>query len=209
MDVAFWKERWETSQIGFHKNTVNPKLLEIAPKLQLSKKQRVLLPLCGKSLDLLWWKEQGLFVTGVELSEIACRDFFSENKIDYQLKENKYQSESIELISGDFFDYRPEKPFDFIYDRAANIALPPEMRKRYYQHLKSMMAPKVSSLVLLTIEYNQELIAGPPFSVTEAEIREAYQGMEIEKINEEISDLDNPRFQGLKVSEKIYFIRPL
>lgn len=209
MDAAFWKERWESDQIGFHKKSVNPKLLEIALKLQLSKGQRVLLPLCGKSLDLIWWKEQGLKVTGVELSEIACQDFFKENNIQYSAQGQKYQSDSIKLIQGDFFDYSHPDPFDFIYDRASTIALPPEMRLNYYKHLKTMMAPGISTLILLTIEYDQKLIEGPPFSVPEAEILEAYSGMEIQKIDDQVSDLDNPRFQGLKVREKIYFIRPL
>ena len=209
MDASFWKERWQNDQIGFHKNTVNPKLLEIAPKLKLSKGQRVLLPLCGKSLDLIWWKEQGLSATGVELSEIACSNFFKENSIEFKKQESTYLSDSIELIQGDFFDYHPVAPFDYIYDRASTIALPQEMRARYYKHLKTMMAPGHSTLILLTIEYDQRLIEGPPFSVPEAEILEAYGGMEVKLIDDQVSDLDNPRFKGSKVREKIYFIRPL
>ncbi len=208
MDASFWHERWQTNQIGFHKSEVNPILLRHASRLSPMKGQSVFVPLCGKTKDLVWWRDQGLKVTGVELSPIACDDFFREEQIGHAKNHHHYQSESIELFQQDIFAFESLKGFDFIYDRAATIALPESMRPRYIEKIKSLMGP-ATKLLLLTIEYEQDKVSGPPFNVSEAEVRQAYSGMQIELLEEKSGPLDNPRFQNLEVSEKVFLISPL
>lgn len=208
MDATFWHERWQTNQIGFHKSEVNPLLLRHASRLSLNKGQTVFVPLCGKTKDLVWWRDQGLKVTGVELSPIACDDFFREEKITYTKSHHHYQSESIDLYQQDIFTFKAPQGFDFIYDRAATIALPESMRPGYIEKIKSLMEPS-TKLLLLTIEYPQDKVPGPPFSVSEAEIRKAFSGMQTELLEAKSGPLDNPRFQNLEVSEKVFLISPL
>lgn len=79
MNEAFWHERWARNEIGFHLGEVNPYLLRHWPSLALPNGARVLVPLCGKSLDMAWLVEQGFTVVGVELSEKAVRAFLTSN----------------------------------------------------------------------------------------------------------------------------------
>jgi thiopurine S-methyltransferase len=179
VDAEFWHNRWQDDLIPFHKERTNHYLEKYFHRLGLADGDRVLVPLCGKSVDMRWLREQGCTVTGVELSDIAVRDFFSEQGItasqrqdgDFQVLEG----EGISLLSGDFFalDSTHTANVSAVYDRAALIALPDAMRARYVDHLLSLLAPEVPML-LLTFEYPAHEIDGPPFSVDEAQVRDLY-----------------------------------
>ena len=179
MDAEFWHNRWQDNLIPFHKERTNHYLEKYFHRLGLADGDRVLVPLCGKSVDMRWLREQGCTVTGVELSDIAVRDFFSEQGItasqrqdgDFQVLEG----EGISLLSGDFFalDSTHTANVSAVYDRAALIALPDAIRARYVDHLLSLLAPEVPML-LLTFEYPAHEIDGPPFSVDEAQVRDLY-----------------------------------
>jgi len=211
MEKAFWLERWKNKEIGFHKTDFNPSLLSVQEHLQLKKGQKVLVPLCGKSLDMIWFANLGMSVLGVEVSQIGCEEFFTENKIRYTCQKRgnfvEYVSPNVRIWCGDFFEYESEEPFDLIYDRASNIALPPGMREKYYAQLLKFLGAN-TKLCLIAIEYEQEKVDGPPFSVSEVEIRRAYDGLQITKLSDQLIDLDNPKFKGVSVSprEKIYLI---
>jgi len=179
VDAEFWHNRWQDNLIPFHKERTNHYLEKYFHRLGLADGDRVLVPLCGKSVDMRWLREQGCTVTGVELSDIAVRDFFSEQGItasqrqdgDFQVLEG----EGISLLSGDFFalDSTHTANVSAVYDRAALIALPDAIRARYVDHLLSLLAPEVPML-LLTFEYPAYEIDGPPFSVDEAQVRDLY-----------------------------------
>jgi len=212
MEASFWHERWEKHEIGFHKNEVNPTLLKFQSSLQVVPGKTVLVPLCGKSLDMKWLKEQGMSVVGVELSPLACEEFFKDSHLPFEKLKKEgfdiYESDGITLWCGDFFLLPENLKFDSIYDRASNIALPPQMRKAYYEKLQRFLGPH-TKLLLLTIEYDESLLPGPPFSVPEEEIRKAYSGFEITKLVDRTVDLENPRFAEAQaiVTEKVYQIR--
>lgn len=211
MDAKFWLERWKQKEIGFHKKEVNPALLAVHHQFNLTPGQTCLVPLCGKSVDLLWFARQGLKVVGVELSSFACEEFFHENKIDFKKKSvgkfEIYYTSQIELWCGDFFEFSTSESFDLIYDRASNIALPPEMRKAYYHHMHQFFSKK-TRLCLIAVEYNQALIEGPPFSVSEEEIQKYYGAFTIKKLSDTQVLMDNKRFEEVRVTtrEKIYWI---
>lgn len=179
MEADFWHNRWENNLTGFHLDEVNPYLVEYWPGLNVNKAGRVFVPLCGKTLDLLWLAEQGHQVVGVELSALAVEAFFAENKIaverqtvgDLQL----WKSENISLFCGDIFKLTPAilGHIDGVYDRASLIALPPAMRQDYAKKLIEL-TPSAHKL-LITLEYEQTKMDGPPFSVTEKEVSELYQ----------------------------------
>ena len=176
MQPDYWLERWQDGRIGFHRADVNPRLVEHHPRV-LGETIRVLVPLCGKSADLEWLAVQGHEVVGIELSELAARAFFSERGIEPERSERApfiaYRRGAVTILVGDFFASTPELTghCDGVYDRAALVALPHELRARYAAHLPKLLAPK-ARLLLVTFEYDAE--GGPPFSVSPAEVTERY-----------------------------------
>lgn len=176
MEPKFWQERWARNQIGFHLPEVNPYLQRHWPQLALAQGAQVLVPLCGKSLDLMWLASHGLRVLGVELSEQAVKAFFSEQNLVPRITRrgvfSVYQADLIEVWCGDFFALDAEAVADCaaLYDRAALIALPPLMRARYAEHLHQLLRPGCQGL-LITLDYDQTQKAGPPFAVTDDEVK--------------------------------------
>src|SRR5215213_63441 len=79
MEPNFWAERWNKNEIGFHQRDINASLRAYWPTLGIARGAEVFVPLCGKSLDMLWLREQGHSVLGIEFVETAVRDFFAEN----------------------------------------------------------------------------------------------------------------------------------
>ena len=181
MQPEFWHKKWASNQIGFHLPDVNPYLQRFWPGLNLAAHARVLVPLCGKSLDLLWLAGRGHRVLGIELSEKAVEDFFSEQQLQPQISEHGvfkvYRAGTIELWCGDVFALSAEDVADCsaLYDRAAVIALPAPMRERYAEHLQNILPAGLKGL-LITLDYDQSQISGPPFSVDDAQVQHMFGG---------------------------------
>ncbi|MFJ3048157.1 thiopurine S-methyltransferase [Herbaspirillum chlorophenolicum] len=179
MEAEFWLERWREGRTHFHQSRVTPLLQKYRPALELPAGSTVLAPLCGKSLDMLWLAEQGHKVLGVELSQLAVEQFFAENQLSPQVHESvqgtHYSAGAIEIICGDIFklDDATLAGCAGAYDRAALIALPPEMRGRYAQQVYGRL-PAGARSILITLEYDQEQMDGPPFSVPEKEVLDIY-----------------------------------
>jgi thiopurine S-methyltransferase len=176
MQPDFWQRRWQNNQIGFHATTTNAYLQQYWPQLNVPAGAQVLVPLCGKSLDLLWLAGQGLRVLGVELVEQAVADFFREQGLDPHVREHGafriYQAGDLQLWCGDIFALTAEDVRDCraLYDRAALIAFPPTMREAYGQHLTRVL-PSGCQGLLVSLDYDQSQMDGPPFSVPDAEVQ--------------------------------------
>ena len=179
MHLEFWHQRWADNQIGFHQAGPTPLLLKHWPGLQVPAGSTVFVPLAGKSLDMLWLAAQGHRVLGVELSPRAIEQFFDENELVPDTRATRYGTHysvgGIELICGDAFGLDAELLRDCaaVFDRAALIALPPDLRQRYVHELYAALPGGCRGL-LVTLEYPQQLRAGPPFSVEEEEVRALY-----------------------------------
>lgn len=179
MDPDFWLQRWRDGRTGFHQQRPTPWLLEYWPTLSLAPGSQVLVPLAGKSLDLIWLAAQGHRVLGVELSPLAVAQFFAEHELTPQLSETRYghhyRAGDIELICGDVFGLDAEvlAGCAAIYDRAALIALPPELRRRYVDEIYGQLPADCRGL-LITLDYPQHEKSGPPFAVPETEVRERH-----------------------------------
>jgi thiopurine S-methyltransferase len=179
MEKDFWLERWEREEIGFHEGEVNTYLLQFWKEMKLEPAAMVFVPLCGKSLDLKWLREQGHPVLGVELSNVAVQAFFAENGyIPVHSMQGKFQhceANGICILCGDFFDLSRKdlEAVSGVYDRASMIALPPDMRKRYVEHLVSIL-PAGVKILLIAIDYSQEEMAGPPFALSSDEVQKLY-----------------------------------
>jgi thiopurine S-methyltransferase len=184
MHNDYWRERWHKGQIGFHQSEVETFLASHFGRLGLARGSTIFVPLCGKSLDLLWLAEQGHQVVGVEVSSLACESFFAENRIDASVpvsegpfRVHRAKDRPITIYEGDFFDLSSSQlgTVDALYDRASLIALPPELRQRYVQHLKTaLLAPETRGL-LITVAYDQSTFPGPPFSVPPEEVQTLWQ----------------------------------
>lgn len=179
MEPEFWLQRWREGRTGFHQAAPTPQLLRHWPALALAAGSRVFVPLAGKSLDLLWLAGQGHRVLGVELSPLAVRQFFDEHGLTPQVHASRYGTRhvagEIELICGDVFALDAAALADCaaVYDRAALIALPPDLRRRYVHELYARLPAGCRGL-LVTLEYPPHEKQGPPFPVPEAEVRELY-----------------------------------
>jgi len=175
MDAEFWLKRWRDGTTGFHMTRVTPLLEKYWSALNLPPTARVLVPLCGKSLDMAWLAAQGHQVLGVELAPIAVEQFFSEQGLQPVEHESPagrhYVAGQVEIICGDIFDLDPSllASCSGVYDRGAIVALPPDMRERYVRHVYGGLAAGYRGM-LLTLEYDQSLMEGPPFSVQADEV---------------------------------------
>ena len=216
MEAEFWHERWEKGEIGFHQHEFNRHMQEFVGRLEVPSGARVLVPLCGKSLDMLWLAGRGLRVTGIEISERATRDFFQENGIAFDVRKRPeavvYAGCEIEIFCADIFTLtkRVLPSFDAIYDRASLVALPPEMRADYANHLAELADTGVRSL-LVTLDYPQEEMRGPPFSVTRGEVERLFGSrFGIWQLHTEDCLAREPRFRkkGLtKLEERVFILQ--
>ena len=217
MQHDFWLERWQRNEIGFHQQTFNAHLQEYWQRLRVPLRGPVFVPLCGKSRDMLWLRAQGHPVMGVELSDLALRDFFSENQLTplhsrrppFEL----WQADGIDLLCGDFFELKSSDLAGIaaVYDRASLIALPPPLREQYVAKLIEILPAQVE-ILLVTMESPHAQMQGPTFSVAEEEVRALYtRHYQVEHLYTKDILAENPRFRerGLTgLTEKVYRLRP-
>lgn len=178
MDSQFWIKAWNEGRTAFHQQEYHEKLTQYFPQLNPKAGERVLVPLCGKSKDLLWLSKLNLQVHGVELHEQAVQSFFEENKLSSVKTQDpgfiNYTHENILISCGDFFKLNANATYDFVYDRAALVALPLAMRKNYSEVITQALK-KGGKVLLIAYEYDQSKMEGPPFSVGTEEIHAIYE----------------------------------
>lgn len=224
MQLEFWIERWQRGETGFHQTVTNPYLSyyygEKGPGLDKRRGLKVFLPLCGKSHDMAWLVQNGYSVLGNECSEIAVRDFFENSNLSYTstqsgkhtkyvAKRDNFDQVALEIFQGDFFDLSTEdlSGVSDVFDRAALIALPEDLRVLYVEKMAEILVPGIRTL-LVTLNYPQHEMNGPPFSVSEDEVTTLYsQYFNVEKLLSKNILSDEERFQqrGLTaLTETVY-----
>lgn len=210
MDIDFWHNKWKKNEIGFHMGKANPMLVKHLPIMSLTKASRIFLPLCGKTLDISWLLSEGFRVVGSELSEVAIEQLFIELGEEPKLSKSGtlklFSAENVDIFCGDIFELSNETlgVVNAIYDRAALVALPKVMRDQYTAHLRKVT--NTAPQLLVSFEYDQNLMEGPPFSVSNDEVKQHYQ--DYYKISL-VENMDIPG--GLKgkcpAEEKVYFLK--
>lgn len=209
MEASFWHERWVTGQTGFHEGRPNALLAKHARLLE--GRRRVLVPLAGKAHDMIFLWRRAHDVVGVEVVELACRQFFEENQLPHAVEERDAfrafilrdelraaqgeRSDGIELLCGNIFDATPDRVgrVDAVYDRAALVALDPATRRRYVETLAALLPPR-GRMLLVTFAYDQSLLPGPPWSVDGDEVRALFSDLFEVKLLEERPAEAGPRF---------------
>ena len=219
-----WLARWREDRIGFHEGRPNDLLVHHAA--QLAGHRRVLVPMCGKAEDLAFLAARGHDVIGVELAEPAVQAFFAEHDlapsiarrgpvVAYEIGRGVMAAApaagpagAITLLAGDFFAVTPGLlgPVDALYDRAALVALPAELRPRYLAQLRALVPAGVPALVI-TYEYDQAVVGGPPFAVLEPELRALYAGAAVELLEERAATIAKCAQSGVPVSERCFAVR--
>lgn len=214
MDAKFWISAWEEGRTGFHQGHYHEKLVQFFPGLHPKAGQKVLVPLCGKTKDLIWLKEQGLQVHGVELAEQAVTEFFQENQFPVATSKSgpftNYTSDAITISCGDFFKLDRNETYDLVYDRASLVALPEEMRKDYAQVITDALKPQ-GQYLLIVYEYEQSKMAGPPFSISDQEVKDLYsKRFKIQLLEDQDCTEQGPKFSTLNyLKHKTYLLEKL
>lgn len=213
----FWLNLWREGKTSFHRTEVNPDLSARWSSLQLPTEATVLVPLCGKSLDMLWLMEQGFRVIGIELSEQAVLQFSEENRLTLVKKiypqAISYQTKSLTIWVANIFSLNPAfiVPADAIYDRAALIALPPNLRPQYVRCCLQWLKER-GKILLKTMHYDNLEMQGPPFSVADEEIRRLYSNCQIiqsiREASRQVGEQEPLYARGLReVTEKVWALQ--
>ena len=207
LEKEFWLDRWRANQIGFHQADFNARLQRHWPSLGVPDGASVFVPLCGKSRDMLWLAGRGHRVIGVELSMLAAEAFFAEASAPHTHRQSGpftvFENERIAVWCGDFFDLTAGdlREVAAVFDRGALVALPPPMRRRYAEHLLTIL-PRRARILLLTLEYDQALASGPPFSVQPGEVAQLFAGRcSIDLLERTSTEEMPPRFQAQGIRE--------
>lgn len=210
MEHTFWHDKWAQKQIGFHLSDVHPLLVRNLPLLNVNKGDKIFVPLCGKTLDIGYLLKQELEVVAVELSELAITELFQQLATEPEVSDwlqagqvigKLYQAKHIQVYVGDFFALTAAElgKVAGVYDRAALVALPPQMRREYARHMSHITA--YASQLLMTLNYDQQCMSGPPFSVTSEEVEALYGGCyPIQKIVESNIIEHEPHFAAKGLS---------
>lgn len=178
MDASFWHERWQSNRIAFHLEEANPLLTRYCQRLALEQGCRVFVPLCGKTRDIGWLLTQGYRVVGAELVESAVQQLFAELGVEPQIADHgalkHYSAPDLDIWVGDVLELTAPLlgEVDAVYDRAALVALPEHMRLAYARHLMALIAG--APQLLVSYHYDQSALPGPPFSVSDQEVRRHY-----------------------------------
>lgn len=213
MEKDFWLQCWQNNHIAFHQLSFHPWLSSTIKQYLTTQPMKTFVPLCGKSDDLLWFAEQGS-VTGSELSDIACRDFFNAKQFKHTLsasgEHTVFRHDNISIWQGDFFKLTPSLlgNFDCIYDRAALVALPKNMQVKYAKHLTQFIEDR-TKLFVIAVEFDDNNWQGPPFNVSEDDIKRLFSGYAITQLA--ASNVSDKKFAQRKMSvnslrETLYLI---
>ncbi len=216
MQAEFWLRKWELGETGFHQESVNESLQDWWPSIHAPAGGAVFVPLCGKSMDMRWLADQGQKVVGIEVSPVACREFFDELQLKPDIEEGgafrRYVAGPFRILQGDYFAAGPADlgPVSGFYDRAALVAMPPEMQPDYVQQLVDLLPTGAVGLINC-LEYPPELMDGPPFSIREAGLRKLLGPrchvtlLSAREINTEGTNLERKGLVGL--AETAYRVR--
>ena len=164
---------------------------------------------------MVWLRDIGHEVIGCELSPLAVEGFFKDNGLDPVVESDgdlvRWSSDGITLFCGDIFDLtsdRVESP-SALYDRASIVSMPRDQRALFAQHLAGLLDAESSGL-LISFEYPQDEMEGPPFSVSQNELITIFSSFEINHLASHDVLEDHPRFQSQGVTQlhdQVYSLR--
>ena len=216
MEPQFWQDRWHKGEIGFHQAEPQAALLRHWPGLNIAKGSTVFVPLCGKSVDMLWLAEQGHRIVGAELSELAVDAYFAERGLTPGVRQSggfTVKSSGVyELWCGDFFALATNDlpPIAATYDRAALVAMPPELQPRYSAKLAEL-TPAHAPALLIGLDYSPQEMEGPPFAVPQTRVRELmapHFSVDVLEVRDGLATSEHLKKRGVtRLEEATYLLR--
>lgn len=170
--VKYWQQRYDTGDTYWMHTEAAAMLVKYYSRLNPEGQARkMLIPLCGKTLDLEWLSNQGVpLVVGVDcllsvLKEVCARSnrtwttksVSGEGGSDFTLLERS--DGKMKLFSGDILQFSPEVEgtFDAMWERGSLIILPPKDVKKYVKLLKRLLIPG-GRILLESIEFDKDAI---------------------------------------------------
>ena len=214
--MADWLKFWENNETNWHGDKITQELVEYFELFELEPRDKVFVPLCGKSLDMLYIMSQGFSVVGVAISEIGVRQFFSENNLAYKITKvddfDLYSTENLEIYCGDFFALTSKhlNNVKSVFDRKSLIALEPEVRQKYVKHLNDIISLG-ARILLVTLQYPQYQMSGPPFSVDKSEVESlfsmAFESQELRSFNDIENESKLTRAGVDYINNAAYYLR--
>ena len=214
--MADWLKFWENNETNWHGDRITQELVEYFELFELETRDKVFVPLCGKSLDMIYIMNQGFSVVGVEISEIGVRQFFSENNLTYKITKvddfDLYSSENLEIYCGDFFSLTSKhlNNVKAVLDSKSLIALEPDLRQKYAKHLNDIISLGVR-ILLVTLNYPQHQMSGPPFSVDKSEVESlfsmAFESQELRSFNDIENESKLTRAGVDYINNAAYYLR--
>lgn len=215
MEHKFWIDRWEKGETGFHQPEVHELLRETWPRVGAPQNSAVFVPLCGKSQDMVWLADAGHRIIGSELSPIAIDDFFAAQNLSPQRASGpagltKVSAGAFELWQGDVFKLQQSllEPVKAIYDRAALVAFPSDLRKAYAHHLLAITPPG-APILLISLSFDQSEMDGPPFSVSQGEVETLFGDsarMDVLARRDGLKSSQNLKKRGLTALEETAYL---
>lgn len=192
-----WSEKTDPP---YHRKNYTAKLVQYHDRLVQGKKNsRVFVPLCGKSLDLIYLSEQGHEVIGLEYSKIAVNDFFEENNLAYNKEQCegspfvKYaaKDKNITIYQGDLFDFSQEVcgsgSIDAVWDRGSFVAINVSSRDKYVELMSSLVKPS-GRILMEIVKYHDPDYYGPPRIILEQDLKSYFKRFTVEVSEYELFD---------------------
>lgn len=214
MEAAFWQNSWDTGKIGFHEAEPNPFLVKYMDRLRENGPAlRALVPLCGKSEDLVVLANAGFEVVGVELVRQAATAFFEEHPALQPMRdEERFGAPArvggkVTIVEKDVFAFDGDGTFDVVFDRASLVALRPADRVRYVDVVTRALRP-CGSMLLVTFDYDQTKSDGPPFAVSRSDVEQLFGERFDVAFLETQPAAASPRLQalGIELREHAFFL---
>ena len=163
-------------------------------------------------------RQQGCYVVGLEFAAQAVDEFFTDNKIEFQIQKfddyEIYTADGYKIYRGDFFKIPIAEKFDFIYDRASLVAIDPDLKPvsndtysapclKRFQNYAEKMKKLMNGEMLLVALVREEGRTGPPHTVSSDDVHRLYENVKL--ISEE-DDLSSVERMG-KLEESVYLIK--
>lgn len=170
-----WRRAWQEGATPWDAGR-SPPALRLLLERDAVPAGRIFAPGVGTGYDLATLAREDRVVVGLDLSELA-RDAFDEAHADLPGE--------VVFEVGDFFDFRPSAPFDFVWDYTFFCALDPDRRGPWGKKMAELVAAG-GTLATLLFPYENPVSSreGPPWPINEELVRRvvepafALQGVE-------------------------------
>lgn len=160
-----WENAWQHGRTGWDAGLAAPSLSHLLETGELPTRGRALVPGAGSGYDAIALARHGLSVTAMDLAPTAGE------RLRALRDEAGLDAAQLEVVVGDFFEYKPDAPFDVIWDYTFLCAIDPEVRGAWARQMSALLAPdgELVTLIFPIVRITQDRL-GPPFQLTHEQV---------------------------------------